>query len=238
MTIHRRDKWTDESERQALGRIEVNIDDLDALLGLLRDYYKNGQDTVEADFDEGTFEEASDLRHLSAINLRDISVKALGVTVHLSDSRTEAIGSRHLVELVYRAWVRSRKTRRWPNKRVSIQRSIIWGTVACIVVMFGLVLLFPTPSNVLVTADPTRAQLPWLVGAVGIVGTGLLTQLVSRIHMHTHSSYAIIDPRTREEIRRFEQSRTRQPVWSLVIAILPLVASVTFTIITLLRPGR
>lgn len=116
MVIRRRDTTTGQPVRRPLGHVSVNIDDLQALMELLRDRPEfSGCDEITIEFDEGDFTEAKDMKELGNQSLRDLRVKAGDLIVHLTSTRAEAIGPQQLVDFVDNAWARSRQTARYPD---------------------------------------------------------------------------------------------------------------------------
>lgn len=220
MTVSRRglaapDK--EESARVLLGRVAVTIDDLQALMDLLQEEHITSGSALIVEFEGGHFDNADDLRKISDIELRNLTIKSSRLEVRLSSDVAVAIGDANLCESVRRRWARHRVTRIRPegidsSKHLQVAVSLA-SMVRLLVALFvlGIVLgvyfgVEGSPAGEQVEAP--AADTDWVSMAVGVL-LGIVAILVGVAWMryfYRPPNYAVIIPVTLEEFRREQAS--------------------------------
>jgi hypothetical protein len=110
VTIHRVGPAPDSTpHRKNLGRVLVTIDDLDALIGLLRQSDPSNDLTVQ--FEGGYFTDPEDMRRLSDQELKKLRINVNSVQVFLDSTQAIAIGHEETCDNIYRLWARPRATK-------------------------------------------------------------------------------------------------------------------------------
>ncbi|MEU4742686.1 hypothetical protein AB0G02_19785 [Actinosynnema sp. NPDC023658] len=225
MTIRR--IAADRPSRRALGHLDVTIDDLRALMELLQ-AKTHATSPIVAEFDEGEFDSASDIKDLSDVNLLRIAVKAPEVTVVLAANKAEAVGSRELVDFVFNAWARQRQAKFRPPTWSKFDQ--IGTKIFPFIAIAGVIYLF---SMIIPAARANDAE--WslfiFVGLFGFAGWIAITANKSNREV---MSYARIIPISADEMRKYQRDR-QTPRWALYVSIAALAASLAFNVITLIK---
>jgi hypothetical protein len=198
--------------RANLGRVLVTIDDLAALMTLLKE---NVAELV-VEFDGGYFTEAEELRTLSDVEMKSLRLKTPRVQVVLNASAAFAIGERQEAEEVYRIWARARQTRLRPRP---IQLSDTLKYVSTLVgFLSAVVLLFISRVSLLgVPIDVPPGA--FIIIAIGALATLLLIDVLIRRADARESSYAVVIPLSLDEHRQSRSSQT-YPRRSWIVAII------------------
>lgn len=109
MAIHRVGPAPDTTpHRQNLGRVLVTIDDLDALMQLVRQNLGEGLE-LGIQFEGGYFTEAEDLRRLSDEESKSLKIHTADIEIHLAHSQAVVIGNEQQAQDIYRLWARPRE---------------------------------------------------------------------------------------------------------------------------------
>lgn len=218
-------------ERISIGRLRVGIDDLAALMDLLKE--RDPTQAVHVAFDEGIFDSPEDLRSLSEANLRDLKVHAGNLVVHLRSTYPMIIGPRDSGRYVYNQWARSRQ-----YKSVTFRDMYPSGVKDPHVLMVVAMLLFAAylgASRLLDWIAPPAAS--GLAIALGLFAAAVLFVGISIYRDEKKTPQVQIIPHTRDEIRNLEAGKSSVPTWSLVVAVLALVVSIFFNVLNYLKPN-
>lgn len=102
------------AETKHLGKLLVNADDLEALVGLLRAQTDKAS-RIRVEFVGGVFTSAADLKKLSDFEMQSLRVVAAHAQVILNLNMALAVGINRDIEDVYESWARTRQTRKSPS---------------------------------------------------------------------------------------------------------------------------
>ncbi len=104
---------------QSLGHVQVTIDDLQALLGILKPMQHLDIDDnlnhrwidlpIKFEFDGGSFTQPEELRKLSDDEIASLKIRARGVQVILNPSQAVAIGEEEECRRILGLWARGRQ---------------------------------------------------------------------------------------------------------------------------------
>ena len=220
MAVHRRGLPPQQTEptRVDLGRLLVSIDDLNALMDVLKAESQES-DQIEIEFDGGSIDVPEDLRSLSDAELERLTIKAVDVEVLLSSDRAVAIGDENLCSAVYKLWARARRTRAAPEMRtrrdsgyspirsfLAIEVLVLFATVVTVI---GNYFDTSVPSGE-VTRDLHRDLISTTLNLVmGATVAGLiifaarwLYKMYLQPTISLPPSFAIIKPLSNDELRK------------------------------------
>lgn len=220
--------------------MSVTIDDLQVLLDMLKGR-DDIPDEVLVQSDEGSFDEAEDLRKLSDQTLRDLRIEVPGLVIHLASTRAEAIGTPDLVQFVNREWARPRQTAERRPAAPWARRSAVYTTVICGLVFLPTVaLIVQMPPIVLPTRNLVDSIALFTMSAA-LIGLGTLGMIATRstnVRLGLADSYAVTKPLTKQEIRDQQSRKTSVPLWSLIVASLAFASLLTFNILNYFLPNQ
>lgn len=233
MTIHRRTTSPRiTSSRRHLGRIRVTIDDLKALQDLLAVKNKDITD-IATTFDGGRFDDPNDLKYLSDLELRELTIFTPKVQIALSTRRAIAIGDEQACEDVYKLWARTRQTKLRPiDSRTYHGITELSPPVRMIIMAtLGLVLgLLPSAAIISSTqsTNPQGSIIPTHPFSLAVVAVTLITcTYVTFLMLKKPANYAVILPTSLDEIRKDTPTHLRHKVTITVAITGVLVASIT-----------
>lgn len=225
--------------RVPLGRIAVTIDDLRALLELLR-AHPDVEGEVVVKFDgESEFTHAEDMRELSDASLGDLRVKAGELTVSLSRGFSLAIGPAELCNFVHNSWARSLRTRQrlLRNSIPPVIRAAYGFLLLVAVIVIGAGLYQDATAT-----DRDRDGVVESGGLSSLIFGGfiilfVIVFLILGALNEAKRDLVFLIPFTMDEMRKNRQIKSQVPAWSLVVAVVALIASVAFNVITLVKGG-
>lgn len=220
----------DAAARQPLGRLEVSIDDLNALLTLLQN--RDDIDDVRVEFGEGDFTDASEMRELSDSDLGELRVKTRDLVVHLSPSRAEVVGKKELADFVRDAWARSRQTNLPQPGTTWASRNLVYAVVD--LGWFGLATFL---AHRIITRPQEFPGWPPTVSATLIVVTFAVMIAFTNwtvMRERRSKSWALIQPLTAHELRQMRNMRSVVPLWSLLVAVAAFIASTLLGVLALI----
>ncbi len=225
--------------RLSLGRIRVTIDDLNALLDVLKHDLSEDEGVVIR-FDGGHFDNPADMHQLSDVELRGLVVVSPNVQVLLSNRQAIAVGDNEACEAVYRMWARNRQTTQPPedvHKYSGIRelkpktRGLIVAAMSFILgllfgsLMFGNESTPATPFPQIPITPRTITQFALIAIMIAFI---CYTEYLNR---KSPPSYAVIIPSSLEELRKEAplQARHRITVWvtatGIVVAAITMIAT-------------
>lgn len=192
-----------------LGRVLVTIDDLAALMTLVK-----GPDEpqLQIKFDNGYFTEAEELRTLTDMEMRSLRLKTSKVEVTLSPSLALAIGEQQAVEDVYQFWAEKRRTLLRPRP---IQ---LFDAIAYHSALMGLTGLLGLSIIISQFNKPVSTAREYIIIGVASLFSILASVFMWRDLRANKSSYAIIIPLSRDEHRQLSANQ-KYPRRSWIVAI-------------------
>ena len=216
-----------EPRRLPLGRLQVTIDDLAALMELVKPA-TGATPEVRVQFDGGYLTEAEDIRLLSDEELRRLRVLGETVEVVLSDTQTMAIGETFKVNDVYRLWARTRQLNDVAAKKRLLQTcrlAIIIGLgLTFLLLILGLGILFPLGTLLIPVF-------------IVILLLGTLSITIERIARKTPSYHsAVIVPSSLAEYRQ-QQVSNKWPKSAVIVAVAAIVVGTATAILVPLLTG-
>jgi hypothetical protein len=217
--------------REQLGRVLVTIDDLQALMDIIRSE-ANDPHTVQVQFSGGFFTEAEDIRRLSDAEKSTLKVISDVVEVNLSENAADAVGDPKATFAVRYTWARSRQTRIRTRRdsRFPIAAGLIVGLIVLGLMsneLFSGALLF---SNHDLTAFPLALKIAMIL--VVIIFLMAQLALLDRRRI-TATPAAIIEPMTMQEWRQLKNIN-RYPRASWIVAIIAALVAVAAIIVPVL----
>jgi hypothetical protein len=224
VAVHRRgiDPAATPTPTQSLGHVLVTIDDLRALIELIKSH--DGKSLpVEIEFSGGSLDEADDLRELSDIEMSRITLKTSEMEIELSDIRARCVGDLDVATLVYNRWARPRQLRGGSIRLRRAKQSWFW------VALFGLltVLLWISYLSDIFASDRSS-----LLSAVFCTAFCLVVIVVEFRSVGRLQS-AKIYPGTLDEYRKEQLGGKRQLItW--LIAISAVSVSIISVLVTIL----
>ncbi len=126
--------------RQNLGRVLVTIDDLEALIGIMRQEATDST-SVQVQFSGGYFTNVEDLRQLSDSEILSLKIHSDSTEVNLEPTQAVAIGAATTTGKIQNVWARTRQTK--AGTRLSAASWTMLGVAAT------LLLLIPAALAVL-----------------------------------------------------------------------------------------
>jgi hypothetical protein len=200
--------------RTDLGRVLVTIDDLAALMAFLT-RPDEGSAAVAVEFHGGYFTEAEELRSLSDVETKILTLRTPKVQVALNPWAAVAAGDRQEAEAVYREWARSRQTRLKPSP---LQLFDMMGYIVVLLIGLIVVLTFTVLAPLLRHSSPTAFEL--IMGGVTLVPVIFLGIVIRRQDRASKpSSYAVVIPMSLHEYRQ-NRSNQMYPRRSWILAII------------------
>jgi hypothetical protein len=131
-----------EPTRRHLGRVLVTIDDLNALITIMRSEAVD-PDSVQVQFNGGYATEAGDISHLSNDEIVSLKIHSDNAEVNLEPTQATAVGTDLIVAKIDNMWARTRQTEIEPDRNYVIS-SIVSGVA-------GMLLLGAIPLALLIT---------------------------------------------------------------------------------------
>lgn len=227
MTVHRAlAEHVTQPARIPLGRIQVTIDDLAALLTML--HKKLPAEEVRVEFLGGSFDDPADLKILSDAELEQLNIKTDSIQVVLSRTDALAIGDENIGIAIRDQWARSRVTRERPTRHSRLRNLTDAGLVVMLLFLIIVLALksagLNLPDWIYPSGFPISAA--WLVTPIGVV---LCVSMLSSGRWPLHS-YAVIKPYTLEEARAALITTRRYSITT-TIAITSIVVAAATTLV-------
>lgn len=136
MVIHRVGPLPDTAPtRQPLGRVLVTIDDLEALMVILRQKATD-PDSIKVQFNGGYCTAAEDIRLLSDNEVKSLKILSDNAEVILEPTQALAVGQVSLTSTVRNAWSRTRQTDIEPDRKY--MSSSAKGSITGCITVIGL----------------------------------------------------------------------------------------------------
>lgn len=215
---------TPGTSMRSLGRISVTIDDLDALLEIIRTlgirkpigHARPQRPRVE--FDGGSFDAAEELRKLSDEEMSSLRILTNDVQVLLNRSIAIAIGAHDHVDEIYNSWARKRQTTRrpqmWPMRIHGLLLALS-SLFAFVAAAFAAVAVYTVVTDASVAMWHARSPVVNLLFSVAC--TIMAWLLMS--NLGAGDSYAIIEPSNHEEARKeLRAERVARRAWRVSVA--------------------
>lgn len=199
-----------QPHEKSLGRLLVTIDDLDALMNLLRQHHGP---TVAVNFEGGYFDQSEDLRRLSDEELETLRISADGITLFLEPTQAIAFSEqRESLERLYTLWARSRQTRKEQPRLYRLSRLYPIGTG-----ITGAMLSLLVFRLLQLAAEPTGQPSLWFGAALVAVPVVYAIALYRRA-CRNYATYAVIKPLSAHEYRQVNATN-KWPRWTVIVAI-------------------
>jgi hypothetical protein len=216
----------DPSTRERLGRVLVTIDDLDALIDILKQEATDPT-SVLIEFSGGYFTEARDIAQLSDDEIVSLKIKSDNAEVNLESSQAMAVGDGQTTAKIKNMWARMRQTTIEPD-RGYVLSSVIGGAVG--ILLAGVV----CGAGILSAIQGEGSASPLLIGAVGLGAIAFfLIITIKNVRHAQRMPGALIKPMTMQEFRQLQQNN-RYPrlswIWAVVATIIAAIAIVVSAI--------
>jgi hypothetical protein len=205
-----------------LGRLLVNIDDLDALMNLLGQGLDAESGEVFVQYNGGQFDEASDLRSLADHELAVLVVHAPSVYVVFSNCFASARGSADRVAFVEK-WATDRRAN-LPTMLIA-EMNRLPKTIVTIMMAISLSAILPLLASQLSIWD----KIFWVSFALYI---SVSSYVLRRKFASPWGSYAIVHPVTHEHTRS-ENVQNRRHYRQTMIALFAVLIALSSLLVTI-----
>jgi hypothetical protein len=223
MTVSRRDDHEDRGH-EPLGRVLVTIDDLEALITLIRENSTDEAAPPKMKFSGGTFTEPSDLRVLTDDEYEDIEIINSKIEVNLNSYFASAAGDPKLASLIQTAWARKRRTSKLPKYRE--REAWIERVIVAIVGVLGVL-------ATTVLAIIRTESLKWAWGIPALMIVAVLARIAVKKRARRWDSYALMVPLSLDEYRKLAGEQNRH-LKSWIVALSATVIALIGVVVTLL----
>jgi hypothetical protein len=207
MTVTRRGDQDQPSGFESLGKVLVTIDDLEALVAVIRQHSPDGAGEPQLKFFGGTFTDPSDLRTLTDREMEQIEIVNPKIEVSLASYGAYATGDADLTKIVDNTWARSRQTPDLPKSRYRDARNEQLVTAAALAIA-----VLAVPILALIWKDSLR----WARGLPSLAIIVALGRVYLRKRQRRWDTYAVIIPTTLDDYRKEQTIGKRQLVTWLI----------------------
>lgn len=217
-----------EERHTSLGHVLVTVDDLAALIDILREHARppdaSSRD-VRVEFVGGYFTAAEDLTRLSDEEIRSLRVTTPATQVVLNEFEAVCVGTEESSQAVYRLWARSRTRTRSSFRRLLRMPGLL-------LISFAVFLTWTRPALVYSMAPSFSLEPTSAVVALLLLAGATLGIMGERIGP-TPPNSALIVPFSADEYRRTRAS-SLYPRWSLIVTMASVLVAIAAIVVSVL----